>query len=450
MAEYGESLSDREREILCLVATGVTNREIAYRLDISVNTVKVHLRNIFAKLGAESRTEATMIAVQQGWMQVGGEGQVPGAQGVVEDETAITQLQPPSGTLHVSLPRHKRIALLVAPLLAAAAMALTWPTDSSQPRPAPDLPLDQPRGQPAETGLEPEESPWRERAQMPTRRAYLALTSIEGRVFAIAGQTPEGVTGAVEIYDPAENIWGRGTAKPTPVTYVSGAAIETDVYVPGGCDGTGTPMRMVEVYDTVADTWREVSPLPEPRCAHALAPMGGKLYLFGGWNGDEYVATTYVYDPQADVWTEETPMPTKRGFAAAAPLDDRLYVVGGYDDEMELSSCTMYDPQTKSWRECAPLTVGRGGVGLVSLSGYLYAIGGGGWTSYLGFNERYNPANDAWGAIETPLVEEWRSPGVVAVDNTIYAIGGWSGGCLSSNQAYDPLPFRIFIPVSQR
>jgi DNA-binding CsgD family transcriptional regulator len=450
MAEYGESLSDREREILCLVATGVTNREIAYRLHISVNTVKVHLRNIFAKLGAESRTEATMIAVQQGWVQVGGESQVPGAQGIAKDEVSVAGPQPPSGTPRAPLPRHKRIALLVAPLLAAAAMALTWPTDSSQPRPAPDLPLDQPRGQLAEVRPEPEESPWHERAQMPTRRAYLALTTVEGHVFAIAGQTPEGITGAVEIYDPEENIWSRGTAKPTPVTYVSGAAIEADVYIPGGCDGTGTPMRTVEVYDTVADTWREASPLPEPRCAHALASMGDKLYLFGGWNGDEYVATTYVYDPQADVWTEETPMPTRRGFAAAAPLDDRLYVVGGYDDEMELSSCTMYDPQTKSWRECAPLTVGRGGVGLVSLSGYLYAIGGGGWTSYLGFNERYNPANDAWDTIETPLVEEWRSPGVVAVDNTIYAIGGWSDGYLSSNQAYDPLPFRIFIPVSQR
>ena len=450
MAEYGESLSDREKEILCLVATGVTNREIAYRLDISVNTVKVHLRIIFAKLGAESRTEATMIAVQRGWVQVGGDDQATGVQRAAEDEAAIARLQPPPGAPHTPLPRHKRIALLAAPLLAAVAMALTWPSDSPQPRPAPDLPLDRPRGQPTETRPEPEESPWHERAQMPTRRAYLALTPVDGYVFAVAGQTPEGVTGAVETYNPEENIWSRGTTKPTPATYVSGAAIGTDVYVPGGCDGIGTPMRIVEVYDTLADTWREAGPLPEPRCAHALAPMDGKLYLFGGWNGDEYVATTYVYDPRTDAWAEETPMPTKRGFAAAAPLDGRLYVVGGYDDEMELSSCTVYDPHSKLWKECAPLTVGRGGVGLVNLSGYLYAIGGGGWTSYLGFNERYDPASDAWDTIETPLVEEWRSPGVVAVDSTIYAIGGWSRGYLSSNQAYDPLPFRIFIPVSQR
>ena len=48
------------------------------------------------------------------------------------------------------------------------------------------------------------------------------------------------------------------------------------------------------------------------------------------------------------------------------------------------------------------------------------------------------------------LEGEWRSPGVVVLDDTLYAIGGWSGRYLGQTQIYEALPFRIFIPVSQQ
>ena len=63
-------LSEREKEILILVAEGLSNRQIAGQLAISENTVKVHLRNIFAKISVSSRTEASLYAVRQGWVVV--------------------------------------------------------------------------------------------------------------------------------------------------------------------------------------------------------------------------------------------------------------------------------------------------------------------------------------------------------------------------------------------
>jgi LuxR family maltose regulon positive regulatory protein len=57
-SELIEPLSDRELEILELIAEGLTNPEIASRLFIALNTVKGHARNIYGKLGVHNRTQA--------------------------------------------------------------------------------------------------------------------------------------------------------------------------------------------------------------------------------------------------------------------------------------------------------------------------------------------------------------------------------------------------------
>jgi DNA-binding NarL/FixJ family response regulator len=61
-----EPLSDREREVLVLLAQGASNKEIADRLVISEGTVKNHVSNILGKLQAENRTQAAEIARKYG------------------------------------------------------------------------------------------------------------------------------------------------------------------------------------------------------------------------------------------------------------------------------------------------------------------------------------------------------------------------------------------------
>jgi DNA-binding NarL/FixJ family response regulator len=61
-----DALTPREREVLRLIAAGASNREIAERLIVSLATVKKHINHIFAKLHADSRTQALVRARERG------------------------------------------------------------------------------------------------------------------------------------------------------------------------------------------------------------------------------------------------------------------------------------------------------------------------------------------------------------------------------------------------
>lgn len=62
----GDGLTDREAEVLALVAKGLTNRQIGERLFISGKTVSVHVSNLLAELGVAGRAEAVAVAHRRG------------------------------------------------------------------------------------------------------------------------------------------------------------------------------------------------------------------------------------------------------------------------------------------------------------------------------------------------------------------------------------------------
>jgi DNA-binding NarL/FixJ family response regulator len=61
-----EALTERETEVLRLVAQGQANKQIAASLHIAEKTVKIHVSNILSKLGVQSRTQATLYAIRTG------------------------------------------------------------------------------------------------------------------------------------------------------------------------------------------------------------------------------------------------------------------------------------------------------------------------------------------------------------------------------------------------
>ncbi len=448
MSQEPSPLSKREIEIVRLVATGASNQQIARELYISVNTVKVHLRNIFAKLELNSRTELAMYAVQRGWVAV--ESARPAEETEEEKEApepvGAEQAAPPPGRRRWQPLVIAAGGLLVLILLAVPVLSGFIPLWATLNTPAP-----------ASTGLGGTMTAlptrWRERAPLPQPRTGLALVLHEGKLYAIGGETASGVVGTTSRYDPETDTWAERAPKPTPVTDVRAALLGGRIFVPGGRLAGGQPGQQVEVYDPESDTWATVAPLPAPRSAYALTTFEGQLYLFGGWDGRRFVATTYTYDPTRDAWTTRTPMPTARGYAGAAVANGKIFVVGGYDGQQDLAVNEEYAPSKDNggpatpWTVRAPLPAGRAGAGVIAVANLIHVIGGG-WTTGQSACLKYNSRNDQWEEFETPTTGIWRNMGVEVAETRIYCVGGWDGTQpIANNREYLAL-YVIIIPIA--
>ncbi len=433
-------LTERQMEVLKLVAQGVTNKEIGRALNISENTVRKHLQNIFEKLEVSSRTEATTLAYQRGWVTLPTSTPAPNAQPV---ETVVEEA-PAIGT---GVQVGTRFLAATGVLGMALVAVMVWLLATRQPAPPPGA-----------ANISPNDlDRWAEAPSLSTPRTGLAATAFKGRLYAIAGEAPAGPTGRTELLDPNDDAWRRLADKPTPVRDVGAAVLGGKIFVPGGCLGDGTPTDVLEVYDPETDAWTARTPMPLSLCGYAIAALEGNLYVFGGWDGKGYVNSVLAYDPEQDVWSQASPMPTSRGYAGAAAIEGQIYVVGGYDGRRDLAAVEAYAPSDegaggKPWTKHKPLPEGRGGAGVVTVQSKLYIIGGG-WDVGHETAIQYDVRSDTWTLFSNPTSGLWRNMGVAVLDTRsetrIYAVGGWAGDFVAATRAYTAL-YNVTLPLQQR
>ena len=282
-------LSEREIEVMKLVALGKTNQQIARDLSISPNTVKVHLRNIFEKLGVQSRTEATMEAVRRGWVSVGEAAPAPADESADQDDPAAAgEMADGNGAAlagaAVSSPpkaaepapsrppivRWQRVYMVaIAVLLLLALLApIWWQSRSQAATVTPFSDVGQVQMAPA---ARPKVSRWIGRAPLPEPTDRLALATDGSKLYTIGGETAGGITDRVAIYDPRSNGWAAGAPKPTPVANANAIWLRDRIYVAGGTTADGMPTDAVEVYDPKTDTWEARAALPFPLAAYGSA-----------------------------------------------------------------------------------------------------------------------------------------------------------------------------------
>jgi DNA-binding CsgD family transcriptional regulator len=409
-------LSDREIEILKLVAGGASNKQIAHALTISTNTVKVHLRNIFTKIEVASRTEAAMFAVRQGLV----EGGVTPIQGEHSEQVGRPSADGMLSPGFDRKPGQRRLILLGLPvvILIIVFIMITNGLSSEPPAVTEASP-------PAVAAL----TRWQEGVEMPTNRSGLAVTVFENQIYAIGGATLEGVTGVVERYNPQERVWETLQEKPHAVSDINAAVIGGRIYVPGGRQSNGEITNLLEVYDPRLDTWELGAPMPFPISAYAMVAFEGKLFVFGGENENGYLESVLTYDPTRDEWDEVESMPTKRAYAGAAVASGKIFVIGGFDGHRALSEVEIFLPglingDENPWSVGEPLAEGRYQFGITSLADIIYIFGGIG-DAISGENTfKSLSLNNNWVSIAVEIDSPWTSMGLVPIETKIFILGG--------------------------
>lgn len=458
MPELGEPLSDRELDVLRCLSKGAGNKEIASELFISENTVKVHLRNIFAKLGVATRTEATTVALQQGLVVIPGM-ELPAQSGTTavtsppftapeiaaESDDAPPVMDTAEATPPLPVSRRWPLALAVVGLVGLAILIVVVITSrqnspAAAPTPAPFAAV--------ELGEN-----WQTIRPLPTARTNMAAQAIGTNVYIIGGETADGVTKTVLAYGAFDGLWAEVAAKPTAVTDASAATLFGEIFVPGGRLADGQPTNILEVYSPTNNAWRVAQSLPHPVTGGLALSDGSYLYLIGGWDGANYLDTVYRYDPGQDRWQLLPPLPHARAYLTGGAVLGSLYIVGGYDGENIVASCDQFNPQTNEWQSCPPMLRPRARAGAAAILNKLYVVAGeqpaGDSAPY---SELYDPVSQQWTILNTPVLANgatWDGFGAAHVETRLYMLGGEQNGTpVADSYQYSPLIYQTFIPAA--
>lgn len=472
-------LSDREQEVLRLLAIGASNQKIAYDLGIKLNTVKVHVRSVFNKIGVSSRTEAALYAARVGLISLNDndnnsnndareeqvqvktvaekptEEQVQ-AKAVVEKITVVPQDTPSRESVpktsadstesmsSVQVEHHP--SLSADPTVSLQQEEQSSDTDSASST--------------SVLSSETESS-----ANPDTNAPATTTTSIPTQPLQ-PQPVMETVNQPTHIANPSHTVplaakrswhWyvGRGVVIVLGIVLLAFlVALFEKVLTPQ----TPTLSQIQSVTEPINSTTRRWSfqrSLPTARAGSAAVSYGGYVYIIAGENKNGVSNSTMRFDPLAQSWETLTEKSIATTDVQAALIHSKIYVPGGQAiDGTVTRQVEVYDPIEDTWTTVKPLPKPRSAYGLASLDGRLYLFGGWDGRRYCDDVFVYTPSTDTWeSASPMPTARAYPGIAVFAQDGKIYVMGGEDEqGTLAVNEQYIPAqegnqPWHIRVPM---
>ncbi|XP_062921453.1 kelch domain-containing protein 8A-like isoform X2 [Mobula hypostoma] len=172
--------------------------------------------------------------------------------------------------------------------------------------------------------------------------------------------------------------------------------------------------------------WQSLAPLAVGRVYCSPVESGGQLYLIGGCDeSGSPMNICEVYSPEADQWTTLPPMPTVRAGVAVAPLGKRILVIGGMGVQRSpLSTVEMYNVEEGKWEKRNSLCEAAMGVSVIVKDGQVYAVGGMGSDTHPQARlQQYDIASDIWHTLP-PMPTPRYAASTFLQGGKIYVFGG--------------------------
>jgi len=287
--------------------------------------------------------------------------------------------------------------------------------------------------------------------QMPEPKKSMAYAAVDNKIYIIGGETPDGISDRVDIYDTVTGQWSEGARKPTPVSEACGAYLDGKIIVAGGKKPDGSVTNVVEAYDVAENTWEVLPEMPHPIAGAGCVGHSGKLYVIGGWDGQKVIQDILNMNKEENKWVKVRDLYSPRVYFGLSFLLDRLLIIGGWDGHEGLDTIDYYkltDFSIETSKESNSLLEKRYKLASVSILDRVYVIGGRGEKKNINYSVEISlEKNDSIRIITNPNNLEWESLGVCAVDKYIYGFGGQFGDKFGKDLYRIRVLYQVVLPL---
>lgn len=221
-----------------------------------------------------------------------------------------------------------------------------------------------------------------------------------GKLYVIGGFDAAGNSlRTVWVFDGSS--WSAGPRLPVGLDHTSAATFGDRVYVAGGHTFGRDSARFFRLDGSA---WTELSPMRHARGGHTLLAAGNQLFVIGGNNSSENVATAEVYDPQTGAWTDLPVFPSPRNHVSGFVFGANACAAGGRSPATTRVDC--FNFESSSWVRLPNLPLATSGAGAATLDNGTVVILGGQDAGETRINSQFARLADfdLWDSVGTMLV----------------------------------------------